>query len=109
LSLSAEFSGQSYETDPQRLGVAQVNIAVAYTIHELFTGWVRTFDANAEPLMDEQVIAGNHLLLTTPQLATSSCSDSLAVSWLRDDSGAARSRVYRADNDNDGTADLCCR
>lgn len=125
----------SYDTSGQLLGAAQVNqhgpvyvdhprerhappvsvginadgnIAVAYTIDRLLTGWVRTFDATAEPLMDEQVIAGNHLLLTTPQLATSSCSDSLAVSWLRDDSGAARSRVYRADNDDDGTADLCC-
>ncbi len=44
---------------PVSVGInADGNIAVAYTIDQLLTGWVRTFNANAEPLMDEQVIAG---------------------------------------------------
>ena len=74
------FRLHAYDTSGQLLGVAQVNqhgpiyvnhprerhvppvsvginadgnIAVAYTIDQLFTGWVRTFNANAEPLMDE--------------------------------------------------------
>ncbi|MGH1342088.1 MAG: hypothetical protein ACRBN8_11080 [Nannocystales bacterium] len=84
------------------------NIVVGYTVDKAHTGWVRTFDATGEPLIDPVVVAAQHVLLTTPVVAAAACSDSFVVAWLRGNGGPVFSRLFGADDDENDVADLCC-
>lgn len=84
------------------------NIVVGYTLDKVHTGWARTFDAQAEPLIDPVLVTGNNVLGSTPDVAAASCADAFVVGWIGGSGGAALSRLFLADDDDDGLPDLCC-